>query len=42
MSLAVGLRVAGSGLFVEQLPEHRVDIILIADVLHGKIVKHRL
>jgi hypothetical protein len=29
-------------LLVEQLPEHRVDIFLVADMLHGKVIKHRL
>jgi hypothetical protein len=27
---------------VEQLPEHRINIILVTDMLHGKIIEHRL
>ena len=41
-SLAAGLCIAGGRLLVEQLPEYRIDIILIADMLHSKVIEHRL
>ncbi|MNL68664.1 hypothetical protein D3C87_1934270 [compost metagenome] len=40
--LAVILCVAGTRLFVEQFAEHRVNIVLIADMLHSKVIEHRL
>lgn len=37
------LRLAGGGaLLVEQLAEHRVDIFLVAYMLHGEVFKGRL
>ena len=27
---------------MEQLPEHRINVILVTDMLHGEIIEHRL
>lgn len=39
-SLADGRLAGGGALFVEKLPEDRIDVFLVADMLHGKVLKH--